>query len=197
MIINNSLVYKRLYAEFSARFCALDIKRVSNYDFRQNDRNAFLFCKIGTNQQTNISFLKDNGYHQLITNLLMNCELTDILKEASKPYVSEKTFDDIKETFHQAQSHFKYVWDEAGLYISAPEMFVDIVQFPASQFHSNIIRALDTFKRYIEVSGSPSNLFLNSQSPSFFTQFSDFWVANKLGISVVNNNDSVMVYAKN
>lgn len=194
MIIDDDIVLRRLYAEFSARFCALDIKRVSEYDFRQNERNATLFCHIATNQQTNIQFLMENGYHQLIIDLLLNCELTDNLKEASKPFVDEKSFYDIKEAFQQAQTqHITYAWEEDGLYISASEMLVDIVLFPSSQFHVNIINALDTFKKYISAGGSPTNLFLNSQSPSFFTQFSDFWVATKLGIPTANNNDSIMV----
>lgn len=193
MIIDNNIVFERLCAEFSARFSALDIKKVSNYDLRQNEENAILFCHIATNQQTNIQLLMENGYHRLIIDLLLNCELTDNLKEASKPFVNEKAFYDIKEAFHQAQKHCSYAWEEDGLYISASEILVDIVLFPVSQFHTQIINSLDRFREFIEIGGSPTMFFLNSQSPSFFTQFSDFWVANILGIPVSVNNNPMMV----
>lgn len=194
MIKENELFMKRLYNEFSARFCALDIKRVSEYDFSQNDVNSILFLPINENRRTNIPFLFENGYHLLIIDILKNCELTDSLKEASKPFVDEKTFFGIKEAFKIAQTLLTYVWKEDGLYISAPEMFVDIVLYPSSQFHSNVINAFEIFKNYIDVNGFPAkNIFLNSKSPSFFTQFSEFWIADKLAITRINNNKSSIV----
>lgn len=65
--------------------------------------------------------------------------------------------------------------------------FVDIVAWPLSQFHHEIINTMDVFQvcddRFKDL-----NVFLDARTPSFYTQFSQYWVAEKLGKLDVGSN---------
>ena len=71
--------------------------------------------------------------------------------------------------------------------------FVDIVAWPLSQFHHEIISAMDVFHVYDD-RYKDLNVFLDARTPSYFTQFSQYWVAEKIGKLETESN--IMVICK-
>lgn len=181
MDANKILLLQLLCSEFSSRFCALDF---IDMKCEQIDINAkvspALFLQIKDHPKEYIDFLKRHEYHHLIGSMLLHCELTDVLKDACKPFLSETEFENIKKEFEIAKNNIQCRWSDDGLYFYVPEFFMDIVAYPLSQFHHEIINTMNTF--HIATGEYENmNIFLNELSPSFYTQFSSYWVAEKIG----------------
>jgi hypothetical protein len=146
-----------------------------------------LLLKVDSHRNEYIAFLQEHNYLELIANMLMYCELTDNLKDACQPFISDEEFEHIRKEFGIAQEHLSYTWREDGLLFRAPMFFVDIVAWPLSQFHHEIINTMDVFQvcddRFKDL-----NVFLDARTQSFYTQFSQYWVAEKLGKLDVGSN---------
>ena len=188
MLVDEKVQMHILYREFSSRFCAIDFR---NMVCEQLDSDATetsgMLLKVDSNREEYIAFLQKHGYQDLIANMLMYCELSDNLKDACKPYVSGEQFEQIKKEFGIAQEHLSYQWQDEGLAFRAPMFFVDIVAWPLSQFHHEIINTMDTF-HVCDERIKNLNVFLDARTPSFYTQFSQYWVAEKINkIEAVSN----------
>lgn len=188
MVIDEKLQMYILYREFSSRFCALDFRGMVCEQLDVNAKETpGLLLKVDSHRKEYIAFLQEHNYPELIANMLMYCELTDNLKDACKPFISDEEFEHIRKEFGIAQEHLSYTWREDGLLFRAPMFFVDIVAWPLSQFHHEIINTMDVFQvcddRFKDL-----NVFLDARTPSFYTQFSQYWVAEKLGKLEVGSN---------
>jgi hypothetical protein len=188
MVIDEKLQMYILYKEFSSRFCALDFRGMVCEQLDVNAKETpGLLLKVDSHRKDYIAFLQEHNYPELIANMLMYCELTDNLKDACKPFISDEEFEHIRKEFGIAQAHLSYTWREDGLLFRAPMFFVDIVALPLSQFHHEIINTMDVFQvcddRFKDL-----NVFLDARTPSFYTQFSQYWVAEKLGKLDVGSN---------
>lgn len=76
-----------------------------------------------------------------------------------------------------------------GLLISTTDFIADVIRYPLSQFHSEVIKAVNYFLPFVRLSEEKgSSVFLNAYSPSIFTQYSQFWVAECLDILNVPSN---------
>lgn len=191
MVINEKLQMYILYRDFSSRFCALDFRGMVCEQLDVNAKETpGLLLKVDSHKKEYIAFLQEHNYPELIANMLMYCELTDNLKDACKPFISDEEFEHIRKEFAIAQEHLSYTWLEDGLLFRAPMFFVDIVAWPLSQFHHEIINTMDVFQvcddRFKDL-----NVFLDARTPSFYTQFSQYWVAEKLGKLDVGSNKMV------
>ena len=189
MLIEDVIIMNYMYQEFSSRICALDLKGFKNPDsFEQSN----VKLTVNSHVEENVRFLKKYNYADLIGKLLMYCELTDNLKDACKPFINDEEFYSIRKEFRTAQEHLSYIWQDDGLLFIAPSFFVDIVLFPVSQFHSQIIMAMEDFHIY-DNGLDEFNVFLNAKTPSFFTQFSQYWVMEKINKLEVDVSNIVVV----
>lgn len=179
-VIHNPMIMNLLYKEFSSRFCVLDFRciKFEQIGFREKEMSGLLLT-IDQNTKEYIAFLDKYDYPQLIANMLMYCELSENLKDACMPFISNEEFEHIKNEFAIVQKHLCYQWQDRGLMFKCSELFIDIVMYPLSQFHHEIIKALDLFL-FIKKARPEMELFLQAESPSLYTQFSQFWVAEKL-----------------
>ena len=187
-IIQKKEIMSILYYEFSNRFCSTDIWRLDKIK-NEGQKHVPLLLSINTNTEEYINLLNTFGYPELIAFMLMNCDLNDNLKNACEPQFTDIEFQSIKEQFESAQMRLKYTWIEKGLVFSCPEFFADIIICPLSQFHHEIINALDTFLPFKK---NNINGFLEAYSPSFFTQFSQYWIAEKLDMLETKKNICVI-----
>lgn len=181
MVENEKLQMQLLYREFSSRFCAVDFRGMECKQLDpDSEETPGLLLKVESHREEYISFLQKHRYADLIANMLMYCELGDYLKDACKPFVSEEEFEHIRKEFGIAQEHLAYQWQSEGLVFQAPMFFVDIVAWPLSQFHSEIINMMDTF-HICDDRFKDLDVYLDARTPSYFTQFSQYWVAEKIG----------------
>lgn len=117
----------------------------------------------------------------------MYSEIPDKLRDMAQCIYATKDIDDIVSAFAQAQESLRYIWKDEGLVFMAPEFFVDIMVRPLSQFHIQLTEAYKTFSealRHIPV----ENLYLEATSPSYLSQYAQYWVAEKLGMIHFNSN---------
>lgn len=194
MVTDEKLQMCILYGEFSSRFCALDFRGMvcEQLDVDATETSGLLL-KVDSHVKEYIAFLQEHNYPELIANMLMYCELTDNLKDACKPFIGNEEFEHIRKEFGLAQERLSYTWLEDGLFFRAPMFFVDIVAWPLSQFHHEIISAMDVFHVYDD-RYKDLNVFLDARTPSYFTQFSQYWVAEKIGKLETESN--IMVICK-
>ena len=178
-----------MYQEFSSRICASDLKGFRNPDSFEQSK---VKLTVNSHIEENVMFLKKFDYASLIGKLLMYCELTDNLRDACIPFINDEEFYNIRKEFRIAQEHLSYIWQNDGLLFIAPLFFVDIVLFPLSQFHSQIIMAMDDFHIY-DNRLDEFYVFLNAKTPSIFTQFSQCWLMEKINKFEVNVNNLVVV----
>jgi len=189
MLIDDDIIMNYMYQEFSSRICALDLKGFKDPDsFEQSN----VKLTVNSHVDENVMFLKKYDYAGLIGKLLMYCELADTLMDACSPFINDEEFYNIRKEFRTAQEHLSYIWQNDGLLFFAPSFFVDIVIFPLSQFHSQIIMAMEDFHIY-DNGFNDNNVFLNAKTPSFFTQFSQYWVMEKINKLEVEGNITVVI----
>ena len=73
--------------------------------------------------------------------------------------------------------------DHARFIVTAPEFLLDFSLPAISQFHSEMdLVAANTLKWLDAVGGNTSMLFLNAKGASFLSNFSQIWIADKLGV---------------
>lgn len=190
-VIRNQMIMRFLYKEFSSRFCALDFRSIKceQIGFRAEETSGLLLT-IDQNTKEYMAFLDKYDYPQLIANMLMYCELSENLKDACMPFISNVEFEHIKNEFAIVQERLCYQWQDNGLMFQCSEFFIDIVMYPLSQFHNEILKALDLFLS-IKKAIPEGTLFLQAESPSFYTQFSQYWIAEKL--DMLNPNLKLVV----
>lgn len=186
-------LYHDIVNEFSSRFCVLDIQTAIK---RLNgvlpcDECQVLFLYMVPEVRAYMHYLEEWEYHNMLAILLQSCSLSDRLRELCAPFVSDDEFDRIDKYFKDVQSKgIQYKWCDEGLALDVPEPFTDIVMFPLSQLHGEIVNALKMFGEFVEA-GLKDNIYQDFYSPSLFTQFSQKWVADKFGIVKTHDNIGV------
>lgn len=186
-------LYDDIVNEFSSRFCVLDIqtaiRRINGV--LQCDDRKFLFLYISPDARLYMHYLEEWEYHNMLAILLQACSLPNRLRELCSPFVTDDEFDRLENYFKDLQSKgIQYQWCEEGLAMDLPEPFTDIVMYPLSQLHNEIVKALKMFGEFVEA-GLKDNIYQDFYSPSLFTQYSQKWVADKFGIVKTFDNIGV------
>lgn len=188
MLSDNPYVRKRLYEQFNARICLVDIYNV----YKQLEARCYDNCDMeillpiednGCGIET-LDFLKKNHYDQLIFDLINNVRISDDLANSLTAMFSQKYIDLFKKTLiHPFDNEHSVRFDERGLVIHSKNFIVDTIIYPLSQFHTEVVKAMDCFIPARKMSDRfGSNIYLNAYSPSMFTQYAQFWVAERLDL---------------
>lgn len=188
MLSDNPYVRKRLYEQFNARICLVDIYNV----YKQLEARCYDNCdmEILLPIEDNdcgieaLNFLKKNHYDQLIFHLINNVRISDDLANSLTAMFSQKYIDLFKKALiHPFDNEHSVRFDERGLVIHSKNFIVDTIIYPLSQFHTEVVKAMDCFIPARKMSDRfGSNIYLNAYSPSMFTQYAQFWVAERLDL---------------
>ena len=97
---------------------------------------------------------------------------------------SQKYIDLFKKALiHPFDNEHSVRFDERGLVIHSKNFIVDTIIYPLSQFHTEVVKAMDCFIPARKMSDHfGSNIYLDAYSPSMFTQYAQFWVAERLDL---------------
>lgn len=185
---DNPYVRKRLYEQFNARICLVDIYNV----YKQLEARCYDNCDMeillpiednGCGIEA-LNFLKKNHYDQLIFDLINNVRISDDLANSLTAMFSQKYIDLFKKALiHPFDNEHSVRFDERGLVIHSKNFIVDTIIYPLSQFHTEVVKAMDCFIPARKMSDRfGSNIYLNAYSPSMFTQYAQFWVAERLDL---------------
>lgn len=188
MLSDNPYVRKRLYEQFNARICLVDIYNV----YKQLEARCYDNCDMeillpiednGCGIEA-LDFLKKNHYNQLIFDLINNVRISDDLANSLTAMFSQKYIDLFKKALiHPFDNEHSVRFDERGLVIHSKNFIVDTIIYPLSQFHTEVVKAMDCFIPARKMSDRfGSNIYLNAYSPSMFTQYAQFWVAEGLDL---------------
>lgn len=188
MLSDNPYVRKRLYEQFNARICLVDIYNV----YKQLEARCYDNCDMeillpiednGCGIEA-LDFLKKNHYDQLIFDLINNVRISDDLANSLTAMFSQKNIDLFKKALiHPFDNEHSVRFDERGLVIHSKNFIVDTIIYPLSQFHTEVVKAMDCFIPARKMSDRfGSNIYLNAYSPSMFTQYAQFWVAERLDL---------------
>lgn len=188
MLSDNPYVRKRLYEQFNARICLVDIYNV----YKQLEARCYDNCDMeillpiednGCGIEA-LDFLKKNHYDQLIFVLINNVRISDDLANSLTAMFSQKYIDLFKKALiHPFDNEHSVRFDERGLVIHSKNFIVDTIIYPLSQFHTEVVKAMDCFIPARKMSDRfGSNIYLNAYSPSMFTQYAQFWVAERLDL---------------
>lgn len=188
MLSDNPYVRKRLYEQFNARICLVDIYNV----YKQLEARCYDNCDMeillpiednGCGIEA-LDFLKKNHYDQLIFDLINNVRISDDLANSLTAMFSQKYIDLFKkDLIHPFDNEHSVRFDERGLVIHSKNFIVDTIIYPLSQFHTEVVKAMDCFIPARKMSDRfGSNIYLNAYSPSMFTQYAQFWVAERLDL---------------
>lgn len=185
-LINN------IVQEFSSRFCILDAQTaVNRINGELPSENPVLFLYIVPEARPYMHYLKEWEYHNMLAILMQACSLSSRFRELCSPFVTEEEFDKLEQYFKDVQAEgFKYIWCDDGLAMEVPEPFTDIVMWPLSQLHNEIVKALKMFGEFVD-EGLKDNIYQDFYSPSLFTQYSQKWVADNFGIVKTFDNIGV------
>lgn len=131
-----------------------------------------------------LDFLKNNHYDQLVFDLINNVRISEDLANSLTAMFSQKYIDLFKKALiHPFDNEHSVRFDERGLVIHSKNFIVDTIIYPLSQFHTEVVKAMDCFIPARKMSDRfGSNIYLNAYSPSMFTQYVQFWVAERLDL---------------
>lgn len=177
-------VREMLYQQFNARICLVDIY----YIFKLAEKRAYsnsvddLLLPCVENRDEVRAFLERNGYEELIFDIVNHGRVSDELEDSLLAYFNQETVDLFKKRFvHPFDRDKSVAFQSEGLRLTTSSVIADVIRYPLSQFHTEITKACDLFmkgKKLNEEKGM--NFYMESYSPSFYSQYAQYWVAEKL-----------------
>lgn len=188
MLSDNSEIRKRLYEQFNARICLVDIYKI----YKQLEARCYDNCDMelllpiednGCGIEA-LDFLKKNNYEALIFDLINNVRMSEDLANSLMAKFDQMYIDVFKKALiHPFDKEHSVRFDERGLVIHTKNFIADTIIYPLSQFHTEVVKALDCFIPAHKMSERfGSNIHLDAYSPSMFTQYAQFWVAERLDL---------------
>lgn len=182
----NPIVRNKLYEQFNARICLLDIylicKQIEVGHYNNDMVSLLLPVKIDT--KDTVDFLKKNSYDDLIFDLISHVRISEDLKDCLSVKFDMCIIDYFNiELSHPTEKKNTVVYCNEGLLINTTNIVADIIMHPISQFHTEVIKAANHFLQIIrknEIMGA--SIFLEAYSPSMFTQYAQYWVGECLGL---------------
>lgn len=189
-IDDNKYLTEMLVKAVNDRFLLSDFPKYDDTNtlhIKKNPSYIFLPCQ----NEAEVSFLKQYNYPNLIADILMYSVIPGKLRDMALCVYAESDIESITSEFYKAQNTFRYIWREDGLVFEIAEFFVDIVVQPISQFHTQLTNAYKTFTEILEHIPA-NNLFLEANSPSYLSQYAQYWVAEKLGLLNYYSNIAVI-----
>ena len=188
MLSDNVEIRKRLYEQFNARICLVDIYKID----KQLEARCYDNCDMelllpiednGCGIEA-LDFLKKNNYDALIFDLINNVRMSEDLENSLMAKFDQMYIGVFKKALiHPFDKEHSVRFDERGLVIHTKNFIADTIIYPLSQFHTEVGKALDRFIPECKMSERfGSNIYLDAYSPSMFTQYAQFWVAERLDL---------------
>ncbi|MBL7699098.1 MAG: hypothetical protein JNK79_13115 [Chitinophagaceae bacterium] len=131
------------------------------------------------------------GYPELIGNIIKRVQIETESYDNFRSEMSYETVEWYKEVVFQLAKVVDIEVSEPDrmIYIVCPEILVELLWCPLSQFHTSVLSQLEHFNRfndifaiYADTSDSPPNLFVNSKAPTSFSYFIIAYIAENLNI---------------
>lgn len=183
----NQYTYKDLQRditnEFSSRFCVTDaITAVKRLKGEIPITSNVMFMSVQPQCRRMIHYLQEWNYQKLLALLIEESLLSENYRILCSPWLTQEDWKLLNNCFATMRKNgIPYEWREDGLLFCIPEPITDIVMCPTSQLHGEIMNALMCFCEYVD-GGLINNVYQDFYSPSMFTQYSQSWVADHLGI---------------
>lgn len=179
-------VREMLYQQFNARICLVDIyyiyQKIVNRAFSNDEDDLLLPCTDNTDETR--AFLEKNGYGELIFDIITHAMVSEDLENSLLTHYNQEIVDIFKKLFVHPFEFSKSVSFQAeGLKLTTSTAMADVVRYPLSQFHTEIMKAYKLFMKGKLLNNEKGmNLYMESYSPSFFSQYAQYWVAERLNI---------------
>ena len=173
-----------LYQQFNARICLVDIY----YIYKLAEKKAYantvddLLLPCVENRDEVRAFLERNGYGELIFDIVNHARVSDDLEDSLLAHFNQETVDVFKEIFvHPFDKEKSVVFLSEGLRLTTSSAMADIIRYPLSQFHTEITKACDLFMKGKKLNDEKDmKFYMESYSPSFYSQYAQYWVAERL-----------------
>lgn len=171
--------------EYSSRFCAVDaLCAVNRLKGESPITCDVIFLQIAPQLREMMHYLYEWKYQNVVIKMIKESRLTENFRILCSPWLSQEDWKLLNDSFlTMRQNEIQYEWRENGLLLMLPEPIIDIVLFPTSQLHGEIMNALQYFGQYVE-DGMKDVIYQDLYSPSVFTQFSQSWVADNFKIQI-------------
>lgn len=183
---NEPSIRALLYEQFNARLCLVDIY----YIYKQleahlyHNQEATLLLPVAENTDEIRAFLEKYEYDRLIFDMMSHASICHDLEDSLLAYFNGDMVDVFKKAcVHPYQKEKSVNFAKTGLQVFTTDFVADIIRYPLSQFHTEIVKACKMFmkaKEYNDKEGT--NFYLEPYSPSFFSQYAQYWVAEKLDL---------------
>lgn len=177
-------IREMLYQQFNARICLVDIY----YIYKLAEKKAYantvddLLLPCVENRDEVRAFLERNGYGELIFDIVNHARVSDDLEDSLLAHFNQETVDVFKEIFvHPFDKEKSVVSLSEGLRLTTSSAMADIIRYPLSQFHAEITKACDLFMKGKKLNDEKDmKFYMESYSPSFYSQYAQYWVAERL-----------------
>lgn len=177
-------IREMLYQQFNARICLVDIYNI----YKLVERKAYfntvddLLLPCNENRDEVRAFLERNDYGKLIFDIVSHAGVSDDLEDSLLAYFNRDIVDMFKKVFVHPYDRDKSVsFQSEGLRLTTSSFMADVMRFPLSQFHTEITKACNLFMKGKKLNDEKGiNLYMESYSPSFYSQYAQYWVAERL-----------------
>ena len=189
MISNITELSNELASQLSSRFLLSNLPKRINGKLHVSTARMFLFLPCKNDDE--LCFLKKHNYQNIISHILMYCELNEIIMDMAHTQYTKDEISLISQSFSNAQESLKYSWNTQGLVFVAPEFFIDIVVDSISSFHLQITDAYMVFSQSIK-DFPDLDYFLQADSPSYISQYAQYWIAEKFNMTNFDKKNLVV-----
>lgn len=183
---NDPSIKALLYEQFNTRICLIDFYYIyKKLEVRQySNQEAILLLPVSENTDVIRAFLEKYEYDELIFDMVRHASISQDLEDSLLAYFNGNMVDVFKKACcHPFKKEKSIKFNTRGLQVFTTDFIADIIRYPLSQFHTEIVKACKMFmtaKEYNDKEGT--NFYLEPYSPSFFSQYAQYWVAEKLDL---------------
>lgn len=158
----------------------------------KNNKVELLF-PVEINTEETIAFLENHFYGDLIFDLISHVRINEDLGDSLSVKFDKNIIDFFNRLLlHPFEKKDSVGYCKEGLIITTSDFIADVVIHPMSQFHSEVIKAANNFLPIVRMNKEMgTKFFLEAYSPSMFTQYAQYWVAERLGL--IKETSKIMV----
>lgn len=184
MISNAPSIKKLLYQQFNARICLVDIyiiyKQIQAKTYSNEEADLLLTCIDNTDETR--AFLEKKGYGKLVFDIVKHVEMSDDLENSLLSHYDQELVNIFKKALvHPFDLNNSINFQNEGLKLTTTDFVADIIRYPLSQFHSEIMKACNLFMK-LKKNCDEKSIYMESYSPSLLSQYAQFWVAERLNM---------------
>lgn len=147
---NEPSIRALLYEQFNARICLVDIyiiyKQLEAHKY--HNQKATLLLSVTENTDEIRAFLEKYEYDGLIFDMISHASISQDLEDSLLAYFNGNMVDVFKKACcHPYKKEKSVEFVSTGLQAFTTDFIADIIRYPLSQFHTEIVKACKMFMK--------------------------------------------------